>query len=88
MRRSSDTFHSGLVWGDGSTFDRYAVFLCSQGGIDGDLVVGLIAVWQAQVKVLQLNIHITQDELRTTKHKFQSSHNTSGNVVLLSSLFL
>lgn len=84
VESSSDTFHAGLVWGDGGTFDRYAVFLCGQGGIDGDLVVGLIAVWQAQVKILQLHINITQDELRTTRHKFQSSNSTSGNVVLLS----
>lgn len=61
------TFHSGFVGGDGGTLDRYAIFLCSQGGIDGDLVVGLITVWQTQVKVFQLHINIAQDELRTTK---------------------
>lgn len=84
VKSSFDTFHSGLVWRDGSTFDRYAVFLCSQGGVDGDLVVGLVAVWQAQVKIFQLNINVSQDELQTTKHKFQSGDNASGNIVLLS----
>lgn len=61
------TFHSGFVRGDGGTLDRYAVFLCGQGGIDGDLVVSLIAVWQTQVKVFQLHINIGQDELRAAK---------------------
>lgn len=79
-----DTFHSGFVGGDGGTLNRYAVFLCSQGRIDGDLVVCLITVRQTQVKIFQLNINIGQDELRKTKHQLQSSADTSLMIVLLS----
>lgn len=77
------TFHPGFVGGDGGTLNRYAVFLCSQGGIDGDLVIGLITVRQTQVVIFQLNINIGQDELRTTKHKFTSIDNTPLNIILL-----
>lgn len=67
LKSSFITFHSGFVRGDGGTLDRYAVFLCSQGRIDGDLVVSLITVRKTQVKVFQLHINIGQDELRTTE---------------------
>ncbi len=56
-------FNSGLVWGDGCTLDSHVVFLCCQSRVDGDLVVCLVTVGQTQVKVLQLNINIGQDEL-------------------------
>lgn len=67
IRSALVTFHSGFVGRDGGTLDRDAVFLGRQGGVDGDLVVGLIAVRQTQVKVFQLHVNIGQDELRSNK---------------------
>lgn len=60
------TFHSGFVGRDGGTFNRHMVLLSCQGRVDGDLVISLVAVRQTQVIVLQLDIHIGQDELKDT----------------------
>ena len=59
------TFHTGLIGGDGGTLDSHAVLLGGQGGVDGDLIVGLVPVWEPQVKILELDIHVGQDELET-----------------------
>lgn len=53
-----ETFHSGFVGCDGSTFNRHVVLLCGDGGVDGDLVISLVAVWQTQVVILQFHIDI------------------------------
>lgn len=39
--------HSRLVGGDGGAFDTNSILFDSFGGIDGDLVIGLVAVFQA-----------------------------------------
>lgn len=58
------TFNSGFIGGDGGAFNSHVVLLGGQGRVDGDLVVSLVTVWQTQVKILQLNVDIGQDELK------------------------
>lgn len=60
----SRTFHTGLIGGDGGTLDSHAVLLGGQGRVDGDLVVSLVPVWEPQVEVLELDVHVGQDELQ------------------------
>jgi hypothetical protein len=52
-----------LVRGDGGALDADAVFLDGLGGVQGDLVVGLVAVGQAQVVVLEVDVQVRVDEL-------------------------
>lgn len=33
-------------------------------GIDSDLIVGLITVWEAKVEVLRLDVYVREDELQ------------------------
>src|SRR5699024_7204206 len=54
--------HAGGVGGDGGALDGNAVFFGGVGGINGHLVVGFIAVGQAQVVILGFQIHIGEDE--------------------------
>ena len=61
------TLDSSLVRRDGGTFDSHVVLLSGQSGVDGDLVVGLVAVGQTQVEVLELHVDVRQDELRTDR---------------------
>lgn len=61
------TLDSVLVRGDGGTLHSHIVFLSCHGGVDGDLVVRLVPVGQTQVKVLQLNVHMWQDELHAKR---------------------
>ena len=51
------------VGGDGRALDRDAQALGGLGGVDGDLVVGLIAVLEAEVVVLGLEVDVGADEL-------------------------
>ena len=44
-------------------FTRDAVLLGGVGGIDGDLVVGRVAVLDAEVEVVELDVEVRQDEL-------------------------
>ena len=53
----------GLVRGDGGALDADAVPLDGVGGVDRDLVVGGVAVLDAQVVVLQLDVEVGQDQL-------------------------
>lgn len=55
-----------FIWRDSGTFHRHVVLQRSQGRVDGDLVIGLVTVRKAQVIVLQLHVHVGQDELTTT----------------------
>ena len=52
-----------FVRSDGGTFNSDMVLLGGDGRVNGDLVVSLVTVWQTQVIVLQLHIHIGEDEL-------------------------
>lgn len=53
-----------LVWGNGCALDANRVLFDSLGGIERDLVVGLITVWQAQVVVLEVNVEIGVNKLQ------------------------
>ena len=55
--------HALGVGGDGGALDGDAQALGGLGGVDGDLVVGGIAVLQAKVVVLGLEVHVGADEL-------------------------
>ncbi len=55
--------HPRLVRRDGGAFDADAVLLDGVGGVDGDLVVGLVAVFHAEVEVLQVDVEVGQDQL-------------------------
>lgn len=63
------TFHSGFIGCDGGTLNGYMVLLGSQCRVDGDLVISLVTVRQAEVIILQLNVNIGQDELKVNKIK-------------------
>lgn len=65
------TFHSGFVRCDGGTLYGHTVLLGSEGGVDGDLVISLVAVRQTQVKIFQFHVDIGQDELRGTENTTQ-----------------
>lgn len=57
------TFHTGLVRGDGGTLDSHTVLLCGQRRVNGDLVIGLVTMWEPEVKILELDVHVGQNEL-------------------------
>lgn len=57
------TLNSGLIRGDGGTLDSHIVLLRCQSRVDGDLVIRLVTEGQTQVKVLQLDVDVRQDEL-------------------------
>ena len=59
------TFHTGLVGGDGGTLHSHTVLLGGQRGVDGDLIIGLVTVREPQVEILELDVHVGQDELET-----------------------
>jgi NADP-dependent isocitrate dehydrogenase protein len=51
-----------LVGGDSGAFDADAVFLDGPGGVDSDLVVGGVAVLDAEVVVLQVQVEVRADQ--------------------------
>lgn len=53
-----------LIGRDGSALDANVVLLDGLGGVDGHLIVGLIAVRQAQVVVLDVDVQIWKDQLK------------------------
>lgn len=59
------TFHAGFIRGDGGTLHSYTVFLGGQCRVNGDLVISLVTVWEPQVKILELDVNVGQDELET-----------------------
>ena len=74
--RAPRTFHTGLVRGDGGTLDSHTVLLGGQRRVDGDLIVGLVTVWKPQVKILELDVHMGQDELETDGRGLASAQMT------------
>jgi hypothetical protein len=59
----AELFHAGFVRRDGRAFHADAVMLDGFGGIDGDLVVGLVAFFDREVVVFQVDVQIGQDQL-------------------------
>ena len=54
---------SRLIGGDGGALDAHRVLLDSLGGVNGDLVVGLVAVLEAEIVVLEVDVEVGEDEL-------------------------
>jgi hypothetical protein len=54
---------AGLIRRDGGAFHADAVLLDGVGRIDGDLVVGLVALFDAEVVVLEVDVEIGVDQL-------------------------
>ena len=54
---------TGLIGGDGGTLDTNTILLNGLGGINGNLVVGLITVLNTQIVVLEINIKVRQNQL-------------------------
>ncbi|CAI8207114.1 MAG: Uncharacterised protein [SAR116 cluster bacterium] len=48
---------------DGGAFDTHAIFLDGICGIDGDLVIRLVAFFDAEIIIFQINIEIGEDQL-------------------------
>lgn len=55
----------GLIGSDGGALDAHVVLLDGFGSIDGHLVVGLIAVGQSQIVVLDVDVQVREDQLKT-----------------------
>ena len=58
-----ELFDAGFVRRDGSALDGHAVLLGGLGGVDGDLVVGGVAVFDGQVVVVEFQVQIREDQL-------------------------
>lgn len=58
-----ELLNTGLIGGDGGALDTNTVLLNSLGGINGNLVIGLITVLDTQIVVLEINIEIRQNQL-------------------------
>src|SRR6185295_725498 len=54
---------AGFVGGDGGAFDADAVRLDRLGGLDGDLVPGLVAVLDAEVEIEEVDVEMAPDQL-------------------------
>ena len=55
--------HARFVGRDRRAFDGDAVFLGGFGGVDGDLVVGLVAVLDREVVIFEIDVEIGMDQL-------------------------
>ena len=59
----AEFLHATLVRRDGGALDGDAVLLGGVGGVDGDLVAGLVAALDAEVVVLELHVEVGVDQL-------------------------
>ncbi len=57
-----ELFDARFVGGDGGALDAHAVLQDGVRRVDGDLVVGLVAIFDAEVVVIELEIEIREDE--------------------------
>ncbi|MHC2718602.1 hypothetical protein ACVMGE_001089 [Bradyrhizobium diazoefficiens] len=58
-----ELLHPGFIRGDGGALDADADLLDRFGGVDGDLIVGVVAVFHPQVEIHQLDIQERGDQL-------------------------
>jgi hypothetical protein len=58
-----ELLHAAFVRRDGGAFHRDADFLGLVGGIDGDLIVGLVAVLDAEVVIEKVDVEIGMNQL-------------------------
>ena len=52
-----------FIRGDGRAFHAHAVLLDRIGGIDGDLIVGAVALFDPQIVIFQIKVEVGQDQL-------------------------
>ena len=55
--------YTRLIGGDGSALDTDGVLLDGLSGVEGDLVVGLVTVLEAEIVVLEVDVEVRVDEL-------------------------
>ena len=60
---NANTFDSFLVGSDGGALDSDVVFFDSLGTVDGDFVVGGVAMFHTQIERVELNVQEGQDQL-------------------------
>ncbi len=58
-----ELLHAGFVRRDGGALDADAVLLDGVGGVDGDLIVGGVAVLDRQIVIFDVEVEIGQDQL-------------------------
>ena len=63
-----------LVWSNGCALDAHGVLENGIGGIDSDLIVGLVTVGQAQVVVLQVYVEVWENELLLDVCPYNARH--------------
>lgn len=63
-----------LVWSDGCALDADGVLENGIGGIDRDLIVGLVAVGQAQIVVLQVYVEVWENKLLLDVCPYNTRH--------------
>lgn len=55
--------NTGLIRSDGGALDTNTVLLDGLSGINGDLIIGLVTVLNAQIVVLEVDIKVRQNQL-------------------------
>lgn len=61
-----ELLNTGLIGGYGGTLDTDTILLDSLGGINGDLVIGLVTILNAEVVVLKVDIEVRKNQLQAT----------------------
>src|SRR3546814_19168924 len=59
----AEFLHAALVRRDGGALDADAVLEDRVGAVDGDLVVGLVAGFDAEIVIDQVDVQVRQDQL-------------------------
>ena len=67
-------FDAGLIGGDGGAFDGDAHLFGFFGRVDGDLIIGTIAFFHAQIVIEQVDIEIGQDQLVLDELPYDAGH--------------
>ena len=70
----AELFDARLVGRDGRALDADAVLLDGVGGVDGDLIVGRVAVLDGEVVVLEGHVEVGMDELVLDQLPDDASH--------------
>ncbi|KCZ86404.1 NADP-dependent isocitrate dehydrogenase [Hyphomonas adhaerens MHS-3] len=70
----AELFHAGFVRRDRCALHSHAIFLGSVGGVDGDLVVGFVALLDRQVVILQVDVQVGVDQLVFDKLPDDAGH--------------
>lgn len=58
-----ELLNTGLIGGDGGTLDTNTVLLDGLGGLNSDLVIGLVTVLNTEIVVLKVDIKVGQNQL-------------------------